>query len=93
MKRIILPLAGLFLFACQSENPLCECIAKSKELSTLSQQLLSMEEIPQEKQDEILELRARIDELCAPYKEMGPEELYDMRNECIDAEMLNPEAQ
>ena len=58
----------------------------------MSQSLLGMDEIPQEKQDEILELRARIDELCAPFKEMGPEELYEMRNECIDQEMLNPES-
>ena len=84
----IAAIAVLFLSACSTEtNPLCECIQKSEALNSLSQDVLDMETVSKEKQDELFQLREDIDSICAPFKEMGPEELYKMRNECIDDEM------
>jgi hypothetical protein len=84
----LIAIAVLFLSACSEKtNPLCECIQKSEALNSLSQDILDMEIVSKEKQDELFQLREDIDSICAPFKEMGPEELYKMRNECIDDEM------
>jgi hypothetical protein len=89
MKRIVLLTISVFcLSACSTKtNPLCECIQKSESLNNLSSEILSSEIVSQEKQKELFRLRKEIDSVCAPFKMMGPEELYKMRNECIDEEM------
>ena len=46
-----------------------------------------MEVVSKEKQEELFQLRKEIDSICAPFKMMGTEELYNLRNECIDEEM------
>jgi len=89
MKRSLFASALVFsLAACSNEtNPLCECIQKSEALNNLSTEILAMEVVSKEKQEELFQLRKEIDAICAPFKMMGTEELYNLRNECIDEEM------
>jgi hypothetical protein len=89
MKRIFAALAIVSVMsACSNElNPLCDCIQKSESLNNLSSDILALETVSQEKQEELFQLRKDIDSICAPFKMMGPEELYKMRNECLDDEM------
>lgn len=47
-----------------------------------------MDEVSADLQNELFALRLEIDSVCAPFRMMGPEELYKMRNECIDPELL-----
>lgn len=93
MKICVSLLLFFILFSsCNSEeNPLCHCIKKADELNKLSNSILSLEVVSEEKQNELILLRQQIDSLCEPFKLMGPEELYEMRNQCIDEELRSLE--
>jgi hypothetical protein len=79
----------LILAACSQEtNPLCNCVEKSKELNNFSSILLNKESITEKEQKKLFQLREEIDSICKPFHDMGPEELYNMRNECIDPELI-----
>lgn len=75
--------------ACSRTNELCHCIQESEALNKLSNELLYADEVSPEQQDELMRLRKHIDSLCAPFQNIGTEELYKMRNECIDQELLD----
>ncbi len=88
MVRLFVPIL-LLLASCSSEtNPLCECIQKSEALNYMSHELLFDDSTTAEEQDKLFALRKEIDSICEPFKMMGPEELYKMRNECLDDEMI-----
>ena len=88
-KHVFFLFSLAFLMACSSEkNPLCNCIEKSKALNDLSNSILNMEVVTEEKENELHTLRKEIDSICKPFHDMGPEELYEMRNECIDPELI-----
>jgi len=91
MKGSSLVLFVGLLFSCSRTNELCHCIEESEALNNLSNELLYLDSIPKEKQEELFALRKRIDSLCSPFQEIGTEELYKMRNECIDEELLKVE--
>ena len=79
----------LFTSACKSKsNLLCECIEKSEALNEMSNILLFEEQVSEEQQNALFALRKEIDSLCEPFKMMGTEQLYELRNECIDPELL-----
>jgi hypothetical protein len=91
MRNLVIVLFfGVLMFqSCENEiNPLCNCIEKSEALNQLSSKILGMEEVSVDLQKELFALRAEIDSVCAPFRMMGPEELYKMRNECIESELL-----
>jgi hypothetical protein len=77
------------LFSCSRTNDLCHCIHEADELNKLSNELLYAEEVTPEQKQELEHVRKRIDSLCSKFYEMGPEEMYKMRNECIDQELLD----
>lgn len=90
MKRLIIPTLFVFLLgSCSTkQNPLCECIQKSEALNALSNELLYSDTTTEQDLEKLIALRYSIDSICEPFKMMGPEELYKMRNECLDQEML-----
>lgn len=86
---VVLFCALAMLQSCKNEkNPLCHCIEKSEALNQLSSKILEMDEVSADLQNELFALRLEIDSVCAPFRMMGPEELYKMRNECIDPELM-----
>lgn len=89
MKVLFVLLGSLAMMACSRTNELCHCIHEADELNKLSNELLYAEEVSAEQQAELNQLRKHIDSLCAPFYEMGPEEMYKMRNECIDQDLLD----
>ncbi len=89
MKRLSVLGLLLMLLSCSRSNELCHCIEESEALNTLSNELLYADEVSPEQQDELMRLRKHIDSLCAPFQNIGTEELYKMRNECIDQELLD----
>jgi hypothetical protein len=89
MKSTFLFVAIMVLASCsRSPNELCKCIEETEKLNQLSQELLDMSDVSKEKFDTLVRLRFEMDSLCAPFKNMGTEELYDLRNECIDKDLL-----
>lgn len=88
--KLLTVLALVFaLFSCSRTNELCHCIQESEALNELSNELLYAEKVSPEQQDELIQLRKHIDSLCAPFQNIGTKELYDMRNDCIDQELLD----
>lgn len=89
MKLLFLLGIVAFIFSCSnSKNELCKCIEETEKLFNLSQELLEMSDVSEEKFDHLVRLRLEIDSVCAPFKEMGTAELYDLRNACIDQDLL-----
>jgi len=90
IKRSLLGLIVVIsLMACKSEkNKLCLCIERSEDLNKLSSSILNMEIVSEAKYNELVALRKEIDSICKPFQDLAPEELYKMRNECIDPELL-----
>lgn len=85
MKKRILNLLTVSFFlltACNSKNELCTCIEKGDELNQFSSELLESETITGEQEEKLQLLREEVDEICDQFKEMGPERLYELRNEC-----------
>ena len=74
----------VILSSCNSTNDLCVCIEKGSELNEFSNELLMSEFVSEEQESELYQLRNEVDSLCAPFKEMGPKELYELRNACGD---------
>jgi hypothetical protein len=89
MKRLTVLALFFSLLSCSRSNELCHCIQESEALNKLSNELLYAEEVSPEQQDELMRLRTHIDSLCAPFQNIGTEELYKMRNACIDQELLD----
>ena len=88
MRLLIATVGALTLFAsCSQKNELCKCIEDSEHLNDLSFQVMQLDEVPVEKFEELQRLRNRMDSICQPFMMMGPEELYKLRNECIDPEL------
>lgn len=85
-NRIVWIFAAVILTnsACSSKNGLCECIDKGDELNQFSSELLNSEVISEEQENKLYLLREEVDEICAPYKEIGTKELYELREECGD---------
>lgn len=82
-------LCVLLISSCSSKsNPLCECVEKSEALNEMSNSLLFEEQVTEDQQQALFALRKEIDSLCEPFKMMGTEQLYELRNECIDPELL-----
>jgi hypothetical protein len=83
-------IVGLFILlflgnsSCSNSNGLCDCIDKGAELNEFSKELLNSTTVTEEQEAKLNTLRLSVDEICAPYKEMGPEELYTLREACSD---------
>lgn len=72
----------VLLGSCTSSNDLCICIEKGDELNEFSSELLSTEFVTIEQEERLQKLRTEANEACAEFKDMGPKELYKLRNEC-----------
>jgi hypothetical protein len=89
MKSLFLFAAITVLVSCsRSQNELCKCIEETEKLNKMSKELLDMSDVSKEKFDSLVRLREEMDSLCIPFKNIGTEELYEMRNECIDKDLL-----
>ncbi len=74
----------LILASCGTETPsgdFCECIDVSNELMEHSQNLL-YDERENEDVDKLAELRAKKEEACKPFEQMGGEEMLKLIEEC-----------
>lgn len=89
MRIFVFSLFLIFAASCSRNNELCHCIQESEALNKMSNDLLYAEEVTKEQQEELFQLRKHIDSLCAPFQNIGTEELYNMRNECIDQDLLD----
>ena len=83
-NRIVWIFTAVFLVnvGCSSKNALCECIEKGDELNQFSSELLHSETVTEEQENKLHLLREEVNQICAPFKEMGPKELYELREEC-----------
>lgn len=83
-NRIVWIFAAVFLttVGCSSKNALCECMDKGDELNQFSSELLHSDAVTVEQENKLHSLREEVDQICAPFKEMGPKELYELREEC-----------
>jgi len=83
-NRIVGLFAIVFLMnvGCSSKNALCECIDKGDELNQFSSEILNSEVVTEEQENKLHSLREEVDQICAPFKEMGTKELYELREEC-----------
>lgn len=77
---------GFFTFSgCSSDKGLCDCLEKGNELNQLSNELLFSEEVTNEQEEQLQQLRNEVEIKCEQFKEMNPDELRKLRLSCPDA--------
>ena len=72
----------VLLGSCNTKNELCVCIEKGDALNQFSSELLATELVTKEQEEKLEQLRNEVNQACATFKDMGPKELYELRNEC-----------
>jgi hypothetical protein len=67
---------------CSSEDSLCECVEAGESVNQLSSSFFDGS-YSEERKDSLAQAIDRRDELCAPFQNMGPQELQEASKECV----------
>jgi hypothetical protein len=85
MIKRLAPLV-LVLAACGSgeKTPFCKCMEAGDELNAYSAEILDQDEIDQDAESKMSELKAKKDKLCKDYETMGGAEMLELREACTE---------
>lgn len=85
MIKRIFPLV-LVLAACGSgeKTPFCKCMKAGDELNAYSATILDKNEITEEEESKMQELKETADKLCKDYQMMSGEEMLKLREDCTE---------
>lgn len=73
--------SALMISACSSDDSLCECVEAGESVNQLSSSFFDGS-YSEERKDSLEQAINRRDELCAPFQNMGPQELQKASKDC-----------